>query len=90
MPGGARPKSLVETTLRTDRSTTREQLMTTTATSNLISMPPGAGQEAVVRPAIDGFVPVCDCGQALDACPASHCPRCGVTIVKLCRPGRPR
>lgn len=61
--------------------------MATTLIGSRTSMPVGTGQAAVVRPAIDRCVPVCDCGQAVDARPAGHCPRCGMTLVKTCRSG---
>jgi len=32
-------------------------------------------------PARRGLAPVCRCGQDLDVCTGSHCPRCGTTLI---------
>ena len=40
----------------------------------------GAGAETTDSWA--AFPPVCGCGQELDVCTGTHCPRCGVRVTR--------
>lgn len=55
--------------------------MSTITMVTATTTPVRTGRAVGVRPAVDRLLLACGCGQALDVCHASHCPRCGVRLA---------